>query len=69
MFWGAPSLENTLHKKLEEQRVNKVNLRKEFFRVTIEDIGKVCEELGCEVQLTKVAEAREYNETREINRL
>jgi hypothetical protein len=34
----APALENALHKELHEKRVNKVNLRKEYFRAPIEDI-------------------------------
>ncbi|EKD9930520.1 GIY-YIG nuclease family protein [Escherichia coli] len=34
----APALENALHKELDSYRVNKVNLRKEFFATTIEKI-------------------------------
>ena len=29
----APSLEGKLHKAFDEKRVNKINLRKEFFKV------------------------------------
>lgn len=34
----APQLENYLHKKFAEQRVNLVNKRKEFFHVTAEEV-------------------------------
>lgn len=59
----APTLENSLHRHFEEKRVNKVNQRKEFFNVTIDDIQSACEKLGYNVKLSKLAEAREYRET------
>ncbi len=34
----APALEKALHNELEKYRVNKVNLRKEFFNV---DLGQI----------------------------
>lgn len=34
----APALEKTLHDQLERYRINKVNLRKEFFRVELNEI-------------------------------
>ncbi len=34
----APALEKTLHDNLENYRINKVNLRKEFFRIDLERI-------------------------------
>ena len=37
----AVSLENKLHQILDKHRVNKVNLRKEFFNVTIEEIEHI----------------------------
>ena len=36
----APSLEHKLHEIFEEKRVNLVNRRKEFFKITLEDIEK-----------------------------
>ena len=36
----APTLEKTLHRELHHFRVNKVNLRKEYFRVDIETIRR-----------------------------
>jgi hypothetical protein len=60
----APSLEYTLHKRFNFRRVNFENLKKEFFRVTIEEIRdelhKVHQEVGieAELRLTLVAEAK-----------
>lgn len=59
----APTLENKLHRRFESKRVNLVNLRKEYFRVSIEEIQDAVTELHGEVELTLAAEAREYRET------
>ncbi len=63
---NAPELESVLHKKLEGRRINLVNLRAEFFSVTIDEIEKIVTELNLSVQLTKIAEAKEYRETQSI---
>ena len=60
---NAPELENALHKKLEPKRINWVNLRSEFFNTTIDEIEAIVKELNLNIQLTKIAEAREYRET------
>ena len=36
----APGLENTLHKHFDDRRVNLVNKRKEFFKVSLDDISR-----------------------------
>ena len=59
----APALEAALHNHFESKRMNKVNLRKEFFRVSMDEIGEACEKLGCAIRLSKLAEAREYRAT------
>jgi hypothetical protein len=62
----APSLENTLHKRFNMRRVNFENIKKEFFRVTIDEIRdelyKIHQEEGieAELRLTLVAEAKQY---------
>ena len=38
---NAPELENLLHKHFEKQSVNRVNLRKEFFHVSLDEIEQV----------------------------
>ncbi len=59
----APSLESTLHKKFKEKRVNQINHRKEFFRVSLTDVETAVADLGLEIEFTKKAEAQEYRES------
>lgn len=40
----APALEAHLHRKFEGQKINKTNWRKEFFRISKEDIDRALEE-------------------------
>lgn len=65
----APSLERLLHKAFDDLRVNKVNYRKEFFRVTLERIRQLAEEKGLQVSFTMAAEARDYRETLALERM
>lgn len=62
----APALEAELHNKFQEQRINKVNHRKEFFRFGIKEIRKTVDNLGVEARWTMLAEAQEYRESRAI---
>lgn len=64
----APSLENALHNEFDEERLNKINTRKEFFKITIDDIGRKCIDLGYKFKLTKLAEALEYRQTKDLER-
>ena len=59
----APALENTLHKALALMQVNKVNPRKEFFRVSLSDIHALVEKMGLTANWTMEAAAAEYRET------
>jgi hypothetical protein len=60
----APALENELHKAFNEKRVNKVNNRKEFFRVSLKEIEKVVREnYNKPVEFTRLGIAQEYRET------
>ena len=60
----APSLENALHKAFEDRRINKVNPRKEFFNVSLEEIKEVVENnFSSTVEYTKYAEAVEYRQS------
>lgn len=60
---NAPELEAAIHERLEPKRINWVNLRSEFFNTTIDEIESIVMELNLNIQLTKIAEAREYRET------
>lgn len=59
----APALEKSLHVKFKSAQVNKVNARKEFFRVSLLDIKDEIEKLGINAKWTLKAEAQEYRET------
>lgn len=60
---NAPSLETTLHQVFADFQVNRVNPRKEFFRVGIKDIREVLDKIGIEAKWTMLGEAKEYRET------
>lgn len=60
----APTLETALHNAFADRKVNLVNGRKEFFRVTLEEIKKVVQENHDKtVEFMNVAEAQQYRES------
>lgn len=65
MIWSddAPSLETALHREFVVRQVNKVNPRKEFFRVDLAAIRSAIEARGHEVSWTVTAAAAEYRES------
>jgi len=65
----APALERMLHSSFEDYRINKVNFRKEFFRVPLERIREIVVSRSLEATFTLVAEAREYRESVAISRM
>ena len=70
LIWSedAPALENMLHKKFALSQVNKVNFRKEFFRLSLSEIRSELENIGINVKWTTTAEASEYRETLAIEK-
>ncbi|WP_197529058.1 GIY-YIG nuclease family protein [Aeoliella mucimassa] len=64
---NAPALEHALHKAFHHRRVNKVNLRKEYFSVSIEEIAQQVEALHGEVEFVADAEALEFYESRDMS--
>ncbi|MBL7665823.1 MAG: DUF4041 domain-containing protein [Bacteriovoracaceae bacterium] len=61
----APDLEKQLHNLFTEKRTNQINLRKEFFNVTIDEIESACKGITKNLKLTKRAEAKDYYQTLE----
>jgi len=59
----APSLEHKLHEIFEGKRVNLVNRRKEFFKITLEDIEKEAKKINSEVEFYYTTESKEYKQT------
>lgn len=60
----APALENALQKKFEASRLNLVNYRKEFFRISLDEIEVEAKKVDPEVEFIKTIEAREFNESK-----
>jgi len=60
----APSLENALHKAFDDRRLNKINLRREFFHVKLEEIEELVKRnFNKPVEFTKLAEAAQYRQS------
>lgn len=60
----APGLENKLHKAFHHRRVNRINERKEFFRVDLREIVEfVRTNHRAEIEVHHQAEAKEYRQT------
>lgn len=56
----AVALETALHNRLNACRVNKINLRKEFFRLNIDDIEQLVQEIDPTAEFNKTMLAEEY---------
>lgn len=64
----APALETALHHAFEDRRINMVNNRREFFRVSLDEIEKVVKENFKEraVEFTRVPEAEQFRESEKM---
>ena len=60
----AYELESQLHERFDDRRVNKMNMRKEFFRITIDDVKQIVEENKGQVHsFVEHPDAEEYYDT------
>jgi len=57
---NAPALETALHRAFHKRRINKVNLRKEYFRVKLDEIVAVVKKNHGEVSYLADAEALQF---------
>ncbi|RZJ93336.1 MAG: DUF4041 domain-containing protein [Hymenobacter sp.] len=62
----APLLENQLHKEFHKRRVNQVNHRKEFFRVSLTEIAEAVRQHHAEIEFTLAAEAVDYRKSQSL---
>lgn len=62
----APALEKELHNYFDLASVNKVNSRKEFFEITLQEIRDYVEAAGLEAHWTMAADATEYRQSLSI---
>lgn len=61
---NAYELESELHERFDNQRVNKVNMRKEFFRISIDDVKQIVDENKGQVHsFIEHPDAEEYYDT------
>lgn len=59
----APTLEKELHRHFDQRRVNKVNLRREFFRVSLHEVQAAVASLHGEVEFVTTIAAEEYRKS------
>lgn len=59
----AVALEAELHRRLNDQRVNKVNLRKEFFYSTIDELEALTMEISPSAEFNKTMLAEEFRQS------
>ena len=65
----APELETMLHRHFADSAVNKVNPRKEFYKVDIDEIERIVKDnYNDTVQFTKIPVAAEYRQSIELER-
>lgn len=59
----APVLEAALHTEFADRRINMSNMRKEFFRVSLDEVEEAVQRLAPEASFFKDREAQEWHET------
>lgn len=59
----AVGLENELHQRLHARRLNKVNLRKEFFDVSLDELEQLVEEINPTAEFNRTMLAEDYNQS------
>lgn len=66
---NAPDLECKLHKQLHNSRVNKVNLRKEFFSTTINELEELVYSLEPSAEFNRTMLAEQYYQSMSIEEI
>lgn len=65
----APALENALHKAFDHKRLNMVNLRREFFNVTLDEIEEVVKKnFNKTVEFAALSGAPEYRQSLQMKK-
>lgn len=59
----AVGLENKLHEILNNKRVNKVNMRKEFFRTSIDELEQIVNDIDPTAEFRRTILAEEYRQS------
>jgi hypothetical protein len=64
---NAPELENQIHKKLHSQRVNKINLKKEFFKTSIDELEGLVYSLEPSAEFNRTMMAEQYYQSMAVD--
>jgi len=65
----ASELETNLHRRLKDQRVNRVNLRKEFFKATIDEIEELVYALEPSAEFNRTMLAEQYYQSMSVEEI
>ena len=60
---NARDLEAQLHQRLDDQRVNKINQRKEFFRTSLDELERLVFEIEPTAEFTRTMAAEQYHQS------
>lgn len=63
---NAVGLEQRLHQMLDKNRVNKINLRKEFFYTNVNELQELVQEIDSTVEFITTMKAVEYRQSQSI---
>lgn len=59
----APALERAFHRQFADRSVNLMNMRKEFFKVELDEISRFAESQSVTVEFTMLAEPKQYRDS------
>ena len=59
----APALESALHTEFDSRRINAANMRKEFFRASLDEVEEAVQRLAPDAEFHMDVEAQEFRET------
>lgn len=62
----AVGLEQKMHEILNDNRVNKINLRKEFFNISIDELEKIVQDIDPSAEFNKTMIAEQYRQSLSI---
>lgn len=65
---NAVDLEQKLHQTLDHNRVNKINLRKEFFNITVSELQSIVQDIDSTVEFTTTMKAFEYRQSQNLTK-
>ena len=65
----ASTLETKIHHILNDRRVNKVNLRKEFFRISLDELESLVAELAPTAEFKRTMLAEQYRQSLSIDKV